>query len=100
GSPAAGCARVVEGIEAFNRLPEDGGWAARVAGARHLATALAAAAGVVTDPAVRSALETMATDLTTAIGHALTGDVEQFLALSDKVVSDGEALVNACRGTG
>ncbi|MBB5958166.1 serine/threonine protein kinase [Saccharothrix tamanrassetensis] len=95
---AAGCAEAIEGITAFNELPDNADWTAGVAGVQHLATALAAATRAATNPEVRSALETLATDLTTALGHGLTGDGEGFLAMSDKIATDGEALVNACKG--
>ncbi len=95
---AAGCAEAIESIAAFKQLPRPESWIDGVAGLQHLATALASAGSVVTNSEVRAAVETMATDLTTAMGHGLTGDPDQFLVMLDKIATDGDALVNACKG--
>ncbi|CCH30828.1 serine/threonine-protein kinase [Actinosynnema sp. NPDC047251] len=96
---AAGCAEAIESITAFKELPRSGDWTSGVAGLQHLATGLAAAGRAATNTEVRAAVESMATDLTTALGHGLTGDGEQFLAMLDKIATDGDALITACQGT-
>ncbi|MEU4805385.1 serine/threonine-protein kinase [Actinosynnema sp. NPDC023587] len=96
---AEGCAEAIASIAAFEELPRSEDWVSGVTGLRHLATGLAAAGRAATNAEVRAAVEAMATDLTSALGHGLTGDGGEFLAKLDQVAASGDALVRACQGT-
>ncbi|MEV0679073.1 serine/threonine-protein kinase [Actinosynnema sp. NPDC050436] len=96
---AEGCAEAIASITAFQELPRSGDWTSGVAGLQHLATGIAAAGRAATNPEVRAAVETLATDLTAALGHGLTGGGDEFLAALDKIATDGDALISACQGT-